>query len=94
MTTAPPQLDSLPEKIDMTTVHDLAIGQMCPIFSGKKGRIEDANLAFSLMATDGENSLVDFVADNSVQYSEWTDGYLNFLFFPSIFISPSQGNQT
>lgn len=68
-----PSLDNLPEKIDLHAA-DLVIGQMCPLFSGKKGRIEDAALAFSLMPKEGENSLADFVADNNNQFAEWTDG--------------------
>ena len=74
--------------VEISACKDIFVGQMCPLFSGKKGRMEDANFAFSIMPHEGENSLVDFVADNQTQYSEWTDGFFFlFLFLFLFFLS-------
>ena len=61
-------------QVELGNCSDILVGHLSPLFASRKGKGEEAGLAFSLMSLDAENSLADFVADNPTQYAEWTDG--------------------
>jgi len=61
-------------QVELGNCSDILVGQLSPLFASRKGKSDEASLAFSLMSLDAETSLADFVAENSIQYAEWTDG--------------------
>lgn len=69
-----PQLDELPNKIDVSDIKNLLIGKDCPHTKDGHMKKPSIDLAFSILYESDHDDYLNFVAVDQKTFCYWTDG--------------------